>query len=242
MHQLDREQTDIQSKGTMGIGKDTIENPTEICDKVNYFSSYSINVPVREVTLQFRLSSKWALAKQYHIAVSHWRLFLHNEFRDNSVFEAHIRSVPFFENAHIEKAHDTHSVSSAVELTLCVEHYIFTSYHCYHGKERKSSVYTTTTTAAISLHCPHISWLLWRPAEWACLHRASDMPEGTKWCAFLPHYGFQCCVRGSRLQHHWSVWFSSGACKSICTPNTRCHMGRIYLPQVFVEYEPRVRC
>lgn len=43
----------------------------------------------------------------------------------------------------------------AVKLALCGDHYIFTSCHCYHGEERESSVYTTSS-AAISLRCLHI--------------------------------------------------------------------------------------
>lgn len=54
-------------------------------------------------------------------------------------------------------------VVPAVESTVCSDHCIFTSCHCYHGKERTSSVYRSST-AAISLRCLHVFWLPWRPA------------------------------------------------------------------------------
>lgn len=105
---------------------------------------------------------------------------------------------------------------TAVELALCRDHYIFTSCHCYHGKERKSSVYRTST-AAISLRCLHISWLPWRPAEWAWLHCASDMPEGATWCAFLPHYGFHSAVSEALnfSINELLAWLSS-TCRGMC--------------------------
>lgn len=110
-----------------------------------------------------------------------------------------------------------YEVLLAVELALCTDHYIFTPCHCYHGKERKSSVYRTST-AAISLRCLHISWLPWRPAEWAWLHSASDMPEGATWCAFLPHYGFHSAVSEAL---NFSItdplaWLSSSTCTGMC--------------------------
>lgn len=53
-------------------------------------------------------------------------------------------------------SHETphYEVFLAVESVLCRDHYKFTPCHCYHGKERKSSVYTAS--AAISLCCLHI--------------------------------------------------------------------------------------
>lgn len=92
---------------------------------------------------------------------------------------------------HSKHSHETphYGVSLAVELALCRDHYIFTSCHCYHGKERKSSVYRTST-AAISLRCLHISWFPWIPAEWAWLHCASGMPEGRRDVLFSPTMAF----------------------------------------------------
>lgn len=125
-----------------------------------------------------------------------------------------------------------------VELALCRDHYIFTSCHCYHGKERKSSVYTTST-AAISLHCFHISRLPWRPAEWAWLHCASDMPEGATWCAFLPHYGFHSAVSEAL---NFSItdplaWLSGGTCRGMCKHTERKVLQRREIPASGVCWE-----
>lgn len=93
----------------------------------------------------------------------------------------------------------------AAELALCRDHYIFTSCHCYHGKERKSSVYR-------KLHCSHFPVL---PSHLTVAMETGRMSmtalcvrhagRGDVMCFSPPLWLSLCCVRGSQLQHHWST-------------------------------------
>lgn len=201
---------------------------------------------------QFRHSTKRTLAKRRRLNsidgvwISQLSIFSHL-----LAFPALMSSVFFTQHPHTvccghwKHSHETahYEVLLAAELALCRDHYIFTSCHCYHGKERKSSVYRTST-AAISLHCLHISRLPWRPAEWAWLHCASDMPEGATWCAFLPHYGFHSAVSEAL---NFSItdplaWLSGGTCRGMCKHTEHKVLPRRGIPASGVCWISRVRC
>lgn len=205
--------------------------------------SVVINVPVQGVLLQFLHSSKRTLAGRRHrnlnrrrldftvVNISHLLAFLALMSVSSSVSTAPTRCGHSQETLHYE-------VLLAVELALCRDHYIFNSCHCYHGKERKSSVYRT---AAISLRCVHILWLPWRPAEWACLHCASDMPEGAAWCAFSPHSSFHFAVSEAL---NFSItdppaWLSSVTCRG---PHRAQGVTEEGIPASGLCWKPRVGC
>lgn len=109
---------------------------------------------------------------------------------------------------HWKHSHETphcEVFSLAAELALCRDHYIFTSCHCYHGKERKSSVFR-------KLHCSHFPVL---PSHLTVAMETGRMSmtalcvrhagRGDVMCFSPPLWLSLCCVRGSQLQHHWST-------------------------------------
>lgn len=106
------------------------------------------------------------------------------------------------------------------------DHYIFSSCHCYHGKERKSS------TAAISPRCLHIRCHGDRPSEHDCAVRQTrrkgrrDIPPPP------PRHGSGAAVSGAPLIHLSRSTARASTCA--CVPG--CHRGGKYLPRAFATY------
>lgn len=103
-------------------------------------------------------------------------------------------------NTHMK--HLTVRFLLAAELALCRDHYIFTSCHCYHGKERKSSVYRKLLCSHFPVLPSHLTVAMetCRMSMTAlCVRHAG---RGDVMCFSPPLRLSLCCVRGSQLQHH----------------------------------------
>lgn len=121
----------------------------------------------------------------------------------------------------------------AAVLALCTDHYIFTSCHCYHGKERKSSVYR-------KLHCSHFPVL---PSHLAVAMETSRTSM-TALCVRHAGRGDVMCFSSYAMSEasasasliHSPAWTVAHVEACASAQGTKCHRAGKYLPQVSEGY------
>lgn len=118
-------------------------------------------------------------------------------------------------NTHMK--HLTVRFSLAAELALCRDHYIFTSCHCYHGKESKSSVYRKLLCSHFPVLPSHLTVAMetCRTSMTAlCVRHAG---RGDVMCFSPPLWLSLCCVRGSRFSITDPLArLNNGTCRGMC--------------------------